>query len=70
MNIIEVIDENDNKITCEFMKIIKNDSLNKTYVVYKDKEDILVSQLIEVDNNYQILPVLDNERDFIEKNLD
>jgi len=67
MNTIEVLDENDNKITCEVIKIIKNN--NKSYIVYKDHNDILVSQLIKNDNKYQILPVEDNEWDFIEKNI-
>ncbi len=69
MNTIEVLDENGNKLTCEVIKLIKNESLNKVYVVYKDKDDILVSQLIKEDNEYQILPVLDDEWDFIEKNI-
>ena len=69
MNTIEILDENGNKLTCEVIKLIKNESLNKVYVVYKDKDDILVSQLIKEDNEYQILPVLDDEWDFIEKNI-
>lgn len=69
MNRIEVLDENDNKLSCEVIKIIKNDTLNKTYIVYKDKEDILVSELININNSYQILPVKDDEWDFIEKEL-
>ena len=69
MNIIEVLDENNNKLTCEVIKIIKNDELNKMYIVYKDNEDILVSQLIKENDNYKILPVLDNEWEFIEKNI-
>ena len=69
MNTIEVLDENGNKLTCEVIKLIKNESLNKVYVVYKDKDDILVSQLIKEDNEYQIFPVLDDEWDFIEKNI-
>ena len=66
---IEVLDENDNKLTCDVVKIIKNDELNKMYVVYKDNDDILVSQLIKNENSFQITPVLDNEWDFIEKNI-
>ena len=69
MNTIELLDENGNKLTCEVIKLIKNESLNKVYVVYKDKDDNLVSQLIKEDNEYQILPVLDDEWDFIEKNI-
>ena len=66
---IEVLDENDNKLTCDVIKIIKNDELNKMYVVYKDNDDILVSQLIKNEDSFQISPVLDNEWDFIEKNI-
>ena len=66
---IEVLDENDNKLTCDVIKIIKNDELNKMYVVYKDNDDILVSQLIKNENSFEIVPVLDNEWDFIEKNI-
>lgn len=66
---IEVLDENDNKLTCDIVKIIKNDELDKMYVVYKDNDDILVSQLIKNEDSFQISPVLDNEWDFIEKNI-
>ena len=69
MNTIKVLDEDNNELTCEVMKFIKNDEINKVYVVYKDKEDILVSQLVKENNQYQIYPVLDNEWDFIEKKL-
>ena len=69
MNTIKVLDEDNNELTCEVMKFIKNDEINKVYVVYKDKEDTLVSQLVKENNQYQIYPVLDNEWDFIEKKL-
>ena len=69
MNTIKVLDEDNNELTCEVIKFIKNEEINKIYVVYKDKEDILVSQLVQENNQYQIYPVLDNEWDFIEKKL-
>ena len=69
MSTIEVLDENNNKLTCEVIKIIKNDKLNRIYVVYKDKEDVLVSQLIKESDEFKILPVSDDEWDFIEQEL-
>lgn len=69
MNTIEVIDIENNKHVFDVIKIIKNNEINKEYIVYKDNDDILVSQLIKENNNYQILPVLDNEWDYIENNL-
>lgn len=70
MNAIEVLDENNNKLVCEVLNIIKNEAINKTYVIYKNKDDILASQLIFENGNYQILPVLDEEWDFIERNIE
>ena len=70
MNKIEVMDINGNILSCEVIKFIENKELNRVYVVYKDNNDILVSRLIKENNNYQIIPVEDNEWDYIEKNLD
>jgi uncharacterized protein YrzB (UPF0473 family) len=70
MNKIEVMDNSGNILSCEVIKIIENKELNRRYVVYKDNNDILVSRLIGEDNNYQIIPVEDDEWDYIEKNLE
>ena len=70
MNKIEVMDNSGNILLCEVIKIIENKELNRRYVVYKDNNDILVSRLIGEDNNYQIIPVEDDEWDYIEKNLE
>ena len=70
MNKIEVMDINGNILSCEVIKFIENKELNRVYVVYKDNNDILVSRLIKENNNYQIIPVEDNEWDYIERNLD
>lgn len=66
---IEVLDSDNNKITGEVIKIIKNDILNKMYIVYEDNNDILVSELLEKDNEYQISPVLNDEWNFIEESM-
>lgn len=66
---IEVLDSDNNKITGEVIKIIRNDNLNKMYIVYEDNNDILVSELLEKDNEYQISPVLNDEWNFIEESM-
>ena len=69
MNKIKVLDENNNMLECDIIKVIENKELNKVYVAYKYKEDILVSQLIKTNDKYEILPVEDSEWEFIEKKL-
>lgn len=69
MNTMEVLDIESNKHLCDVIKIIENEKNGKTYIAYKENEDILVSQLIKEKDIYQIKPVLDDEWDFIEKNL-
>lgn len=67
---IEIYDNNKQKIECEILFTFNKD--NKSFIVYKDKEDdILASYYKKDENNILIEPILDdNDYSLVDEELE
>ena len=67
---IEIYDNNNNKIECEILFTFNKD--NKSFIVYKDKEDdILASYYKKEGENILIEPILDdNDYSLVDEELE
>lgn len=67
---IEVYNENNEKIKCEVLFTFKKD--NKQFIVYMDKEEDILASYYKIDDNKLIITPITNDLDYdiVDKHLE